>query len=194
MNDKEQTSNLRLVAAGSILAVFYMLAGLIPIDNLWGFNHLKYLPGYSMIIYGLLFFLVLIPRSAGKLNTLFGGMSRIFGRLALSVRIALIAGFAILVFYWLRVHVHSLGDGYQRIYQIEQGYLYYHTEVLDFFLHGVLYRTLNLFGKFSGEMIYTIFSIAAGTAFILSVYFFKFNDKEKTVGGTLIKVLLILII
>jgi len=191
MTDKRQTGILRIEIAGFIMAGLYILAGLIPIDSLWGFNHLRYLPDYGMIAIGLLFIIVLIPHVSEKIFSAVKEILRIFNRFSLSVRVVAIAIMAVLVFYLLRVHVHSLGDGYQRIYQVEQGYLYYHTEVLDFFLHGILYAGLNLIGKFSGETIYTIFSIAAGTSFIISIYLFRLDDRERIIDEPLMKILLI---
>jgi tetratricopeptide (TPR) repeat protein len=80
------------------------------------------------------------------------------------------------VFYFLRVHVHSLGDGYLRIGQIESGIRYLHTEPLDFWLHGLLYDFLGVFGDVSGEAVYQIFSIGIGIAFVLIVYGLDLKD------------------
>ncbi|HDL04021.1 MAG TPA: hypothetical protein ENH25_07800, partial [candidate division Zixibacteria bacterium] len=67
MTDKRQTGILRIEIAGFIMAGLYILAGLIPIDSLWGFNHLRYLPDYGMIAIGLLFIIVLIPHVSEKI-------------------------------------------------------------------------------------------------------------------------------
>ncbi|MEW5925556.1 MAG: hypothetical protein AB1746_16360, partial [Candidatus Zixiibacteriota bacterium] len=131
--------NLRILIAGLIMALLYIVAAAIPIKNLWGFNLPSYLEWYYMPLFGILFLLALIPATANKIFLYLKNVGQKFDGLLLFWRILIISIVSAGIFYLLRVHVHSLGDGYQRIYQIEQGYLYYHTEVLDFFLHGVLY-------------------------------------------------------
>ncbi|PKK82179.1 MAG: hypothetical protein CVT49_14940 [candidate division Zixibacteria bacterium HGW-Zixibacteria-1] len=191
MDLNEKNGNARIIIAGAILAVLYLLAGSLPIKHLWGFNFLSYLPWFSLPVFGLLFFLALLPPSADRIYSIVHNIFRKFNGLLLTWRIIIIVALSISVFYLFRVHVHSLGDGYQRIYQIEQGYLYYHTEVLDFFLHGVLYAALKLVGIFSGETTYIIFSIAAGTIFVLAVYLFRFTNDDEFDNGPIIKVLIV---
>ena len=76
----------------------------------------------------------------------------------------------------LRVHVHSLGDGYQRVYQVEKGYLHNPPEPLDFFLHSILYRLLNPSLGVSAESIYTSLSIIFGIVLVTGVYLFRFPN------------------
>lgn len=185
------TGKLRLVVPSALLAVLFILAGTLPINGLWGFNHIKYLPGYSVFIYILLFLLILIPGSAERLYLLLSRITAVFKRLPKAIQLLLIVLFSVAVFHFLRVHVHSLGDGYQRIYQIEQGYAYYHTEPLDFFLHAILYRALKVVGVVSGELTYTLFSIIGGVAFISAVYLFRFPQQRDSQIGGLIKLLII---
>lgn len=191
MTGKESTGILALIILAALLAVVFIIAGAAPLDNLWGFNHLKYFPDYVILIYALLFLLILIPSSSVRLGAFLIGISKRFIKLPAAARILAIAVFSVAVFYMLRVHVHSLGDGYQRIYQVEQGYLYYHTEPLDFFLHAILYRVLKMFGAGSGELSYSLLSFACGTAFILAIYLIKFPGDYGSQAGSVIKLLII---
>ncbi len=182
-------NRMLLIIPALILAAVYILAGLIPIDSLWGFNHLKYFPKFVLIIYAVLFLLIVLPFFAERVAALIGRLSKSFRTLPTVSRIVIIALIAGIIFYILRVHVHSLGDGYQRIYQIEKGYLYYYTEPLDFFLHAVLFRFLKLFGVISGELTYTIISITAGIIYVLAIYKFRFPENITNSNVTLIKLL-----
>jgi len=188
-NNKPIPQPILLIIPALILGAVYILAGLIPFESLWGFNHLKYFPDYVPIIYAVLFLLIALPYISNNVIEIIGGLMRKFQALPPLVRIIIIGAGSAVVFYFLRVHVHSLGDGYQRIYQIEKGYWYYHTEPLDFFLHAVLYRVLKLFSVYSGELSYTIISISAGAVFVIAVYLLKFPDNIPTSNINLIKVL-----
>ena len=178
---------LPILALGGI----YFAASIIPIDRLWGFNLLKF---YSIPFQiGMIVLLAAISvaaisewlgRAIIKANNLWEYLPRV-GRM---IVIALIT---FIVFYVLRVHVHSLGDGYQRINQIEKGFYFYHTELLDFFLHAVLYRISNLFAKVSGESIYAFYSMICGTIFVTVIYLFKFPESWKDESSSYIKWLII---
>lgn len=172
------------------MAVLYFLAALLPIKSLWGFNFLSYLEWYYIPVFGILFIAALIPVTADRIFLFFSNFRQKLEGLPLFLRLLIIAVLSAGIFYLFRVHVHSLGDGYQRIYQVEQGYLYYHTEVFDFFLHGVLYAGLKMIGIASGETTYLIFSIAAGTCFVLALYLFKFS-KDDFRESAIIKILIL---
>lgn len=190
MNSNQPTPNrMLLVIPALVLGAVYILAGLIPINSLWGFNHLKYFPKFISIIYAVLFLLVILPPFANAATALIGRLSKTFQKLPLVLRIIIVALAAGSLFYIFRVHVHSLGDGYQRIYQIEKGYWYYYTEPLDFFLHAVLFRFLKLFGVISGELAYTIISISSGIAYILTVYLFRVPDDIPKSSVILVKLI-----
>lgn len=186
--ERESVRRATIVIPAILLAALFVAAGAIPIASLWGFNHLRYFPQYGLVLYAVLLALALLPASASRLRLLFDRISRRIGNMPPVGRVLAVAGLSAVVFYILRVHVHSLGDGYQRIYQIEQGYAYFHSEPLDFFLHAVLYRALMLFGITSGELTYTTFSIVAGTAFVTTVSLFRFPRGR---DSSLLKLLLI---
>jgi len=83
-----------------------------------------------------------------------------------SLLLLILAGLLI----FLRVAVHSLGDGYQRSYEIEYNYFYRATEMLDFFIHAVVYHLVNLFGDFKAATAMAGTSIIAGVAFVYMLF------------------------
>ena len=42
MEEKIKKTELAVMATIIVLAAFYILAGVVPLNKLWGFNHLKY--------------------------------------------------------------------------------------------------------------------------------------------------------
>jgi tetratricopeptide (TPR) repeat protein len=188
-NNPKIPKRILLVIPILILGAVYILAGLIPINSLWGFNQLRYFPNYVAIIYAVLFLLITLPFVNKSAVAAIGNLSNKFQSQPMAIRIIVIAVLSGLIFYIFRVHVHSLGDGYQRIYQVEKGYWYYNTEPLDFFLHALLFRFLQLFGILSGELSYVIFSVASGIAFVLIVYLIKFPNDIPAENIVLIKLI-----
>jgi len=180
-----------LIIAVLIPIILLFAASLIPLSSFWGFNHLKYFPTYTFIIYAIFFVLILIPSIRQQLATLVSNISGNFKNLPRLIQLILIALIALIVFYFLRTQVHSLGDGYQRIYQIEQGYLYYHSEVLDFYIHAVLYRIFNLFGIGSAKLTYTSISIVCGIISVMTIFLFKLPKGIDSKLHGLLKTLLI---
>jgi len=191
MNTIRQMDKYRLLIPAFLLSAIYVVAGLIPIDSLWGFNHLKYFPGYVSIIYALIALLIITPFIGNRLFSLISKFAAYFQRLNKPLRIIIISVIAGVLFHFLRVHVHSIGDGYQRIYEIKKGLLYYYTEPLDFFLHAVLYRVLLFFGINSAELSYQIISILTGVIFINTIYLFKFPEQIKSSVVVLAKILIL---
>jgi len=182
MMSDEKNLNLPVIILAVIPALLFLVFGAIPVDAAWGFNHLKYFPSFVIYIYMLFFILLLIPSASGIILQILANLLSRFHRFPKLLRIAIIIILSGLIFYLLRVHVHSLGDGYQRIYQIEQGYLFYDSEPLDFFLHGLLFRILQFIGYNSAELAYKIFSILLGVSFvaIISQTSFEFEDENGT--------------
>ena len=191
MNNHDSTPNWILLIPAFLLAALFILAGAIPLNSLWGFNHLRYFPPVSLAAFSILFLLILIPPLAGKLYDGFTKLVSGFKKLPRFMQVAFVIVFSGIIFYILRVHVHSLGDGYQRIYQIERGYLYYHTEPLDYFLHSLLFRFLKLLGLTSGEWTYVIYSMIAGIVFTSVIYVFGFPERRSEKFGGFLKLLLL---
>jgi tetratricopeptide (TPR) repeat protein len=176
---------------GLILALLYYLPGLIPIQSLWGINHLQYFSPLIKIGFGMLLIVSCFPITTEMAFKIFDKLAAIFNRTSRSCRLVMIVAISISIFYLLRVHIHSLGDGYQRAYQIGKGYYFYHTELLDFLFHALFFRFINIFSVVSPEITYSIFSMICGIFFIITVWTFKFSDSWDSKASGLIKILII---
>ncbi len=190
MKEKTKSYNWPTIIPAILMALLFILSGYIPIEELWGFNHLKYFSDYLILGYAIIIILFFVPAFSRGLSNSAADICRSFNKLPLPSRIIIVAAVSAAIFYFLRVHVHALGDGYQRIYQIEKGYMYYHSEPLDFLLHAVLYRIFEIFGIASGELSYIVISILGGAAFVSTVVLFKIPVTLKENAG-LIKILVI---
>jgi len=191
--DKHNSTRIQTVMILSAvgLVFFFFMAGLFPLELMWGFNHLQYFSGTFIVILVFLSFLILLPDIANKLYSLGQNVARQFNQLPMPIRIAVLAFLAGLLFYLLRVHVHSLGDGYQRVYQVEKGYLHNPPEPLDFFLHTILYMGLNPIAGIGAETIYTSLSIVLGIIFVLAIYRFRFPGSVDKSAAALSKMLVL---
>ncbi len=176
-----------IVALGAV----YFASALVPLDRMWGFNLLKFHAIGFHVAVAVLLLMVSLPRSMDWPG---GGISKMAGAwesIPKFWRTMMVATISFTLFYLMRVHVHSLGDGYQRINQIEKGDYFYHTELLDFFLHAVLYRFLNLLGQVSGESAYALYSMICGTVFVTVIYRFKVPAGWMNSGSSYIKWLIL---
>lgn len=150
-----------------ILAVIF--TGLFDHVRFWGINHLKYFPYFAAAIFAFVYIslYLLIQKSELPENIEY----KINAMDSTSFRLIMftLPVIMLIVFCLLRTEVHVLGDGYQRIYEIEQGYHYNHTEPLDFYLHAVIYGSLNYFTAASAEAVYSWFSIIGGVIFMIAL-------------------------
>jgi hypothetical protein len=190
MKEKIKETEVAVMATVIALTVLYILAGVIPLNKLWGFNHLKYHDPIFTIISAVLILLSLIPFIGRAIYRSARQMASAWKKLSPTIQIVILIILSYGLLYLLRVHVHSLGDGYQRIYQIEKGYMYYHSEPLDFFLHSAFYKFANVFTEVSGQIIYNGFSIVVGIIFTVIIVRFRFPDILNKYSG-LIKFLIL---
>jgi len=174
-----------------ILAAIYVITGIVPLRSMWGLNHLQYYPTWAQLAFAILFILVLLPSTARSLVTVLSRMHAAYMNLPQWGRGLLIALVSATLFCLLRVHVHSLGDGYMRIFQVEKGVGTLHTEPLDFFLHVMLYKALNLFGSTGAESTYIIFSVLCGTAFCVIIGLITLPPPLDGNSGLVVKTLLL---
>ncbi len=158
------------------LSALLILAGTVPLKSFWGINNLRYFSSGIRIFYAVIIIFLFIPRLRLLIIGFLSTISKIFPRLPGVIRYLIVAIMSGIIFYLFRVHVHSLGDGYMRIGQIETGLRFLHTELLDFWLHGALYDLLNHFDSVSGEAVYQIFSIGIGMIFVLIIYGLDLKD------------------
>jgi tetratricopeptide (TPR) repeat protein len=177
----ENRSYRYLLIITALIALAYMAAGLFSVEKFWGINNLKYFPLWYTIAFGAFSILFIIPWTARLIHKITTLIIDRFRKIPLFIRICLVIMVSLAILYFFRVQVHSLGDGYLRAYQIEQGYSYIHSEPLDYLLHVLLYDILNKFTSMSGEDIYALFSIACGLIYILAVYLITSSPENKLI-------------
>jgi len=149
-----------------ILCGIFLLMAILPENSWWGINHLYFLPPAAQIVFTVLIVLVLLPHT----RRLMVPPGR---RLKALPRYVQAGGFIVIgltLFIAFRVAVHSLGDGYQRAYQIEFGKIFYAPEMLDFAVHALLYRALNLVISVDAATVIAATSVAAGGIYVLLLY------------------------
>lgn len=159
---------LALLLAGS-----YILVGFLPDNEWWGLNHLYFQTDLTRWFFIALIILTFLPPVQNFCMSAFEKMSRLPGKMSTFLWPAIAAG----LFIAFRISVHSMGDGYLRDIEIRVGKLYYATEMLDFFIHAILYKFINLFGKFRSTVAMAATSIAAGVVFIYILF------RNVTFGG-----------
>ncbi len=155
-----------------------LLAGLIPLNSFWGIDHLRYFPGYAAVIFGLLGVVaLLLPRFTVTSGLIKKAAAR-YADINTPVRVLITATVALILFYLLRTKVYTLGDGYQRVYQISKGYMYNYTEALDYYLHAVSFKILSPLTGISAESIYIWYSIICGVFFAGLLCRFDFENDD----------------
>ncbi|MCP4567808.1 MAG: tetratricopeptide repeat protein [FCB group bacterium] len=160
MPDRTIKATLLLTSA---LGLFYMILGFLPGNQWWGFNHLLFLPLYLRLIIIAVIIAVFIPSVHGNLSSTAEFVTRTRKPLFYLL-------LPILLFFLLRVSVHSLGDGYQRSFEIEQGAWYFSIEALDFFIHALVYHLINYFVAIPATTAMAAVSMIAGIAFVYILF------------------------
>jgi hypothetical protein len=148
------------------LAAVFIAFGWLPDSRWWGINHLSYYSLYARIVFSLLAILALLPPVWKMVKKAVQKPGSLPDAFKIPLLLLISAG----LFIFLRVAVHSLGDGYQRAYEIERDYFYRSTEILDFFIHAAAYHLINLFGDFKAATAMAATSIIAGVAFVYMLF------------------------
>ena len=174
----------------AVIGIVYLGSGLLPVLQLWGFNHLHYLNGFIALLFATLFIIAIFLPFKSIVPRQLIILTRKINTLPKFYRAVIWISFTATILYVFRVHVHYLGDGYQRIHQIEAGFSYLFTEPLDFFLHAVLYKVLNLIANVNGETTYVLFSMICGAIFVYIVVSLKwpknYSNLSEAVAKTII--------
>lgn len=163
-----------LILSG-FLMLLYIVLGWGPENYLWGINHLYFHTVAARIIFSLAAILLLILPLGDwfrRLNDKISGSNGWIIGIAGAV-------IGIVLFSLLKVSVHSLGDGYQRAYEITRGQWYQPTQFLDFLMHVGAYRLLHQWFGTSAESAMAITSIVAGLIFILVLWKHQLFSREK---------------
>jgi hypothetical protein len=143
------------------LCAVFILLGFLGDTGWWGINHLAFFPLPIRLIFAAVMALILILHA----TRVWQAIADRLNRPAKFVGVAFLIICPVL-FWFFRVGVHSLGDGYLRAWEIEQGMLFQATEMLDFLIHAVIYRVLKTIVAVDGTTAMAATSIAAGAAFI----------------------------
>ena len=105
------------------------LGSFMPLESLWGFNHLRFLPDWSVWIYWLVvalaLYLTLGPFPAPAVDRVIASVDRWLFAERRWPRFVL-AGSCALLFYLFRVEAHLLGDGYAWLAEFGRGEAYIH--------------------------------------------------------------------
>ena len=159
--------NLMLLA---IMALFGV-ASFLPLESMWGINHLAFLPTWWSYLYLLVVALVLYlmfgPLPEDRLER---AVERVDGWLwggRIGPRLALVVLFTLL-FYVCRVETHLLGDGYTWLAVFGQGEAYIHklTEPGSIYLLRWLQQLLGGYTRETALVAFQIMSILSGAVSI----------------------------
>jgi len=183
--------DIQITAVAALLVILALIAAMLPIDKLWGINHLRYFPDIYIGIFAVLgIFVVALPHSKPVRDSVERLLNKV-GSFPRWFKILLAAVISFALFYVFKTEVFTLGDGYLRVYHIEQGYSYNHTEPLDYFLHAVFYKLIFGNTEVSAEPIYIWYSIIVGVLFAVSLTLFKFKT-ERSSDSMIIKLLILI--
>ncbi len=152
---------LTLISAVGLFAL-YVVIGFLPENGWWGINHLYFFSGIVRILYPALAIAAVLSLLTRPMRRFIEGPVMDPPRSVIYLQPL----FWTVLFILLRVAVYSLGDGYQRASEIESGFIFKSTEMLDFGFHAFLYKILTIFGPFRATTAMAATSIAAGTIFV----------------------------
>ena len=146
-----------------VLSALFILFGFLPDNGWWGINHLLFFPFHVKVIFAAVTVMALLPVSSRAFGCIVDRLSRSPRRVTGAVSVVI----SLFLFWFFRVAVHSLGDGYQRAFEIEQGKLFQSTEMLDFGVHVLIYRPLRALGLTdAATTAMALTSIVAGGVFV----------------------------
>ncbi|MFQ5500289.1 MAG: tetratricopeptide repeat protein [Candidatus Zixiibacteriota bacterium] len=161
------------VAGAAILftLALFGFASFYPLESMWGFNHLHFLPaGWSYaywIVAAVIVWTLYLPFPETRAEQIFAGVDRwLFGP-RMWPRL-LVAGVAMTVFYVFRVQTHLLGDGYTWLAVFGQGEAYIHkwAEPGYIALLRVIQRSLGGYTRETALHAFQIMSVVAGGIFV----------------------------
>lgn len=172
--------------ACTVTVLVHAVASFFPEARLWGINQLGYMPFLSRWMIIILALVVLVP----KVNkTFYDLLARVFDlverglrRINRHSRYILFSLASIILFWVFKTKTHLLGDGSLRAGEILAGKELSFTAPLDFYLHALSYKYLNL----EGPQTYSLLSCLAGAFFVFLVlslsYVLGKESKEKVLA------------
>ena len=155
-----------------VLALLFAVAVIVPVDQLWGLNFLKFCSSTPLfILFPLLLIISLPPVSSWIFKTL----ANLSGRDENRTRWLIISGLIISLLVTVAgllfpSTTYLLGDAHLRLNQIADGKLFLPTEFIDFLLHAVAYKQIFQPLGYSSYDAYHVISALCGFLFTLGVF------------------------
>lgn len=156
----ERQNGLRVLL--SALFLLQLIGAWLPGPLLWGINHLAYLPIFARILVplgGLA--LIWTPLGARLGRILVHHLApHLFGKRWIAYGLAPAVG--VLLFWWLRVRLHYLGDGWLLGEMVGRGIRFHGFDFMAYLLHSQLYTWLGLTTEPASFRLFEIVSIISG--------------------------------
>lgn len=157
--------------------LIYLLAGMafyIPLRQMWGINHLIFLPSIFSYFYWLVLLIIIIITISAKSEHMLRSKiellhdclwsKSVFPRLILPVLVAVLG-------YTFSMKVHLLGDGYTWLanFGSEESYIHKPTELGSIFLIRMMQQFLGDYTESTAYMAFRWISIISGAVFIYNI-------------------------
>lgn len=201
MGDRENTTNTSSGVSGMItvailLWMLQLLPFLMPGARLWGFNHLLFLPPFSLYAYlagGIIVLALFTPPLNRKCERIFSLIADGLFSGRFHIKWGVITAIALIVFWMMRIPIGLLGDGYSQIYNIG-GDLPVVFKWSDFgaikVIHFISYL-LPFSGIELGKYSYGLVSVLSGTATLMFYGLLTREFVEENVNRLFILLMLI---
>ena len=152
---------------------FYVAASFYPLESLWGFNHLHYLPVYYWIISAFIFLFVIVilfTKFKFDFEKLSGQIDRFFWGTNHYKRVLFVC-ICTLMFYLFRVETFLLGDGYTLLSTFGQGESFIHkwSQPGSILLIRFVQRVLGGYSEQTATLAFQILSFLSGGLFLYYV-------------------------
>ena len=166
---KRENNQLLLHLPLISIILLFALANVLQIKQLWGLNFLKFLDISALYIILPLIGIVAIPSVSSRIHKLLTSLSEAGRSKLLFAAITISILTAVLGFAWPSA-THLLGDAHLRLNQITGGKLFLPTEILDFFLHSILYSKVMLPLGHDIQSSYHVISAICGLIFTFGIF------------------------
>ncbi|MGB2697193.1 MAG: tetratricopeptide repeat protein [Candidatus Zixiibacteriota bacterium] len=172
-------SNFIILVLLAIVVSWHFLSGYILPVKLWGIHHLSFFSIWVGLFITTLTLLLFVP---GINEFLLKFLERVFlffkipfSNLNKWIRLLLVGIFSFSIFWFFRVKLHLLGDGYFRIRDIYQN-RFPTAEWLDGLIHLSLYKVFSAVFKFwTPDLTYAVLSCVSGVMFVYLVIYLSQN-------------------
>jgi len=157
---KEKT--ILISSAGILFLALHVFGIFLPVEFFWGVDQWNYLH-FSIILFllviGLLFCIYPSFKNleSGDIEINFFSRKKFY---------AIVPLVSMIPFWFLRVKVYFLGDGYLRLRELESGIIYRIQEPLETYTHSLFYNFLNRYFNVNVELSWILLSVLCGGLFV----------------------------